>query len=200
LTSRQLTRRTLIALGCLFISVMACAGTPSPPSQQRSGVEFLEQNAAVARVDAAPTPHTDGTIVTEAVAGISSSVTVTAVSFDTDAGLRAQYLGWSDCHSGCAGTAAADAGGLALARNSVGGTLPVKLPHEFDPNATKLSFVIVLRVDGATGLAALQHRCLHVVDARLTLADGSVVVARTPDHRWIAAMMLLDQGPGYGRC
>lgn len=193
--------RAVRLLACLAAAgALLGAGCQSGvPPNSAPRIEFLEANAVPVPIVSSPSPRADGGVVTITVAGINQAVTVTNVGFASDPGLMATYLGWTDCHKGCAGTGLADPAGLAFARHSLDGTTPVTLPREFDPNSKRLSFVVVLRV-ASSSLSRLEAGCLYVRSARLTLADGSVETVTAPGGQWIAAILWADAPATYHPC
>lgn len=165
-----------------------CASSP-PPSSHES-VEFLEAVSVPVLVDSSPAPHTDGGVVSVRIGAVYASVVVTNVTFISDPGLDATYLGFTDCRKGCPGAQRWDPEGQSLALGGLLGRLPFPVPVEYARSTAPLSVVLRLAVPSAQGVSRLMSGCLYVHAARVTLSDGTQVTATAPGRHWIAAIEL----------
>ena len=187
-----------LAAALAMVAVMTgtgCGSTPSPSSASPPRLEFLETVA----VPLADPPGVDvgafGGIATVRIGGTRGSVEVQSVQLLADPGLGSTYLGFTDCHKGCAGAALTDAEGMILARNSLLGTLPADISEEDDASRKPVSFVIEMQPTAEGWDRLRSGACLYVHAARVSLSDGTQEQVRAPGGHWIAAVFIGHVAP-----
>lgn len=102
----------------------------------------------------------------------------------TDDGLEVEYIGFSSCRRGCAGTGLWTAEKREQVEDGLEGTLPVAVPAE--EAAPHLTFV--LRVPSAAGVAALEEGCLRLLGIDVELHDGTSIFIAGLDGDYVAAL------------
>lgn len=193
LTARGRKNQDRISRALLLLvtsAMVAGCGSSPPPSGSQGQVDFLEAVSVPVLVSPAPSPHTDGGVVSVRIGAVEKPVTITKVELVSDAGLAATYLGYTDCRRGCPGAQRWDDQGRQLALGGLLGSLPLTVPVEYSQSQPPLSVVIRMAVPTDQGVARLMKGCLYVRSARLTLSDGDQVTATAPQGHWIAAVEL----------
>ncbi|MGH2385334.1 MAG: hypothetical protein ACRDGB_09840 [Candidatus Limnocylindria bacterium] len=173
----------------LAVALTACSPTPLEPgtlSLSRSALGVpLDQDAAEGLQAAA--------VMSFSLASDADrQLNIVSIEPVTDDGLEVEYLGFSSCRRGCAGTGLWTAEKQRQVESGLEGHLPVLVMAEEAP--PHLTFV--LRVPSETAVHALEGSCLRLLGIDVALDDGTSVFIASHDGEYVAGLW----AEGFAEC
>ena len=202
------TRHTIAIVGgaAALLLLGGCAGSePAQPTEtpaRSKTIEFWEAVATPVHIENGRARA--GVMSARIVNTGESTVTVETIEPVTEPGLRAEYLGYSTCVRGCAGSLEWDREAAERVRNGLEGRLPIELVPKEELEASRerpFSLTFRLSARGRAGVAELARRCLRLRALEVVLDDGSRFVVSTPGGNYVGAIKLVEPQPrGYGQC
>jgi hypothetical protein len=120
-----------------------------------------------------------------------------------DEGLEVEFIGYSTCRRGCAGTQDWTPETAERVERGLDGTLPVPVRSDRNdsqdqPPPVELTFV--MSVPSAAGADALERGCLRLLGINATFSDDSQTYITSGNGEFVAALRAADEPDGYAGC
>ncbi|MGH2380900.1 MAG: hypothetical protein ACRDG7_06720 [Candidatus Limnocylindria bacterium] len=120
-----------------------------------------------------------------------------------DEGLEVEYIGYSSCRRGCAGTQHWTPDTQKRVERGLDGTFPVPVRSDRDeiedrPPPAELTFV--MSVPTVSGADALERGCLRLLGINAEFSDGSSAFIASSYGPFVAALRAEDEPDDYARC
>lgn len=151
----------------------------------------------------------DGGLATRAVMSLaltnSTDRTLEIVGIEpvADEGMEVEYIGYSSCRRGCAGTGYWTPEKQEQVEHGLDGVYPVTVGFSRDatderPPPANLTFVFSVPTEA--GVAALERGCLRLLGVNVELRDGESVYVSESGGSFVAALRIEEDREGYVGC
>ncbi len=134
--------------------------------------------------------------------GTDETLEIVSIVPVVDDGLDVEYIGYSSCRRGCAGTQYWTPETRQSVERGLDDTypVPVRSGDESEDSTPAVDLTFVMRVPTAAGADALERGCLRLLGIDAELSNGTSIFITSSYGPFVAALRAADERHGYVGC